>query len=202
MSALPAFLLAIVAGYVIGSVPVGYLTGKYVAGIDVRSLGSGKIGATNVRRALGWKGFFMVLALDAVKGAAAVALADWLVSGPSPWAKALGGLAAVVGHSWSCFLGMRGGRGVATGAGAMLLMLPQVMLVTTLVGIPSVALSKYMSLGSVAGAVTVPTVTLLMVLFTDAPWAYFVFAVLASSLIIIKHKDNIERILTGTERRI
>ena len=197
-----AFLLAAAAGYLAGTIPVGYLVGKLLAGVDIRTHGSGKTGATNVRRVLGWKGFFLVYFLDICKGLVAALLAAWIVDDPDTWAKAVGGLAAVVGHSWPVTMGFRGGRGVATGTGAMLAMLPQVVLLSALVAVPLVFLSRYVSLGSVAGAVVVPLSTLILVLFFDAPWPYLVYAALGAALIIGKHRDNIERLISGTERRL
>ncbi len=193
---------ALLAGYLLGAIPSGYLVALFLAHRDVRAQGSGKTGATNVRRLLGWRGFFLVLFLDALKGVAAVVLARWLVPEPDTWAAALGGLAAVTGHTWPVFLRFRGGRGVAPGGGAMFAMLPEVMLLSTLVGAPTVLLSRYVSLGSVLGTLVVPLVTLVLVVFFDRPWPYFLYAVLASALILRKHKDNIERLISGTERRI
>nr|MBA2364489.1 glycerol-3-phosphate acyltransferase [Chloroflexia bacterium] len=131
---------ALLAGYLLGAIPSGYLVALFLAHRDVRAQGSGKTGATNVRRLLGWRGFFLVLFLDALKGVAAVVLARWLVPEPDTWAAALGGLAAVTGHTWPVFLRFRGGRGVAPGGGAMFAMLPEVMLLSTLVGAPTVLL--------------------------------------------------------------
>lgn len=202
MGLVASFLVAGLIGYLLGGIPSGYLVARFVAGQDVRFHGSGKTGATNVRRLLGWKGFFGVLALDAAKAAIAVVIASWLVDGPEVWAKVVAGLAAVTGHSWSPYLRFQGGRGVAPGAGAMLAMIPEVILTSTLVGIPTVILSRYVSLGSVLGAIAVPLITLAFVLVFDRPWPYFLYSVLAAGLIIVKHKDNIERLMTGTERRI
>jgi glycerol-3-phosphate acyltransferase PlsY len=196
--------LAVLLGYLLGSIPSGYLVARYVAGQDPRSQGSGKTGATNIRRLLGWKGFFLVLGMDMLKGAAAVLCAAWLVDGPNePWAKAVAGFMAVVGHTWPVFLGFRGGRGVAPGGGAMFAMMPEVMILTSLVvGIPTVLLSRYMSLGSLFGAVAVPLTTLGLVIAFHRPWPYFIYAAAAACLVIYKHRDNIERLRSGTERRI
>ncbi len=197
-----SFVIAAVIGYLLGGIPSGYLVARFIAGQDVRSQGSGKTGATNVRRLLGWKGFFGVLALDAAKAAVAVLIAGQLLDGPDAWIKTVAGLAAVIGHSWSPYLGLQGGRGVAPGGGAMLAMMPEVILLSTLVGIPTVLLSRFVSLGSVAGAIAVPLLTLGIVVLFDRPWPYFFYSVLAAGLILVKHKDNIERLMTGTERRI
>ncbi len=194
--------LATIIAYLIGSIPFGYLVTRVVRGVDVRQQGSGKTGATNVRRILGWKWFFFVLLLDAAKGAAAVLIAGWLDPSLNPWVQTIAGVAAVVGHSWPVYLRFRGGRGVATGMGAMLVMLPQAIIIAALVAVPLVVLSRYISLGSVAGAALVPAVTLVLVLFFGGPWAYLVYAGIAAALVIAKHKDNIQRLMSGTERRI
>lgn len=203
MRDLAMLLLCVGIGYLLGSFPTGYLVARYLAGHDVRAQGSGKTGATNVRRLLGWKGFFLVFGVDALKGALAVLAAGALVDGPDAWARALAGVAAVVGHSWSMFLGFEGGRGVATGWGAMLAMVPMVVIATSiLIGIPAVLLSHYMSLGSLLGAVAIPLATLALVVYYGEPWQYFASAAAAAGLVILKHRDNIARLRTGTERRI
>ncbi|MEJ7654443.1 MAG: glycerol-3-phosphate acyltransferase [Chloroflexia bacterium] len=116
--------------------------------------------------------------------------------------KAAAGVGAIAGHSWPVFLRFKGGRGVATGMGAMAVMLPLVVVLAVLVALPLIMMSRYMSLGSLIGAVLVGVVTLGEVLLNDQPWAYFCYAALGSGLIVIKHRDNIERILSGTERRL
>lgn len=195
-------VLSAIIGYLIGAIPNGYLIARLVTGEDVRSQGSGKTGATNVRRLLGWKWFFVVLLLDAFKGALAVFIAMWIVPPPNYWADTVAGIAAVVGHSWPVYLRFKGGRGVATAMGAMAVMLPQAIIVALIVSIPLVLLSRYISLGSVTGAIIVVIVTLVIVLAWHQPYAYLVYAALAAGLIIVKHKDNIERLFAGTERRI
>jgi|GEM_PF-2091288 len=104
-------VIACIIGYLLGSIPNGYIVGRLMAGVDVRTVGSGKTGATNVRRLVGWKGFFLVLFMDVAKGALAVLLARWLLPEPNYWAQAAAGVFAVVGHTWPLFLGFRGGRG-------------------------------------------------------------------------------------------
>lgn len=195
-------LLACIIGYFIGAIPTGYLTGRLLVGVDVRAQGSGKTGATNVRRVLGWKGFVLVYVLDVLKGAVAVLAANWLLDGNEAAIKATAGVAAVIGHCWPVYLGFKGGRGVAPGTGAMLAMIPQVMIVSALLAVPLMFLSRYVSLGSVVGAALTPLLALVAVAAFDRPWAYFLYAAIAASLILVKHKDNIERLLTGTERRL
>ncbi len=200
---LGSFVLALVVGYLLGAVPNGYLLGKLVAGVDVRTQGTGKTGASNTRTLLGWRrGFFPVFLLDASKGAAAVLLASWTADGLNPWVRVAGGMAAIIGHSWPVYLGFKGGRGVATGIGVMLMLLPHAMLVVALVAVPAVFLSGYISVGSIVGAILLPLVALLAVALFDHPWPYFYFATVAGILVVVWHKDNIERLLAGTERRI
>ncbi len=195
-------LIACIIGYLLGSIPNGYIVGRLMAGVDVRTVGSGKTGATNVRRLVGWKGFFLVLLMDVAKGALAVLLARWLLPEPNYWAQAAAGIFAVVGHTWPVFLGFKGGRGLATGMGALLMMVPLAVLLLAVLGVPLVIISRYISLGSVTGSALAPIVVLLLVLFFHQPWAYFVYTLVAALLVIAMHRDNIQRLLQGTERRI
>ena len=197
-----SLILASVVGYLLGAVPSGYLIARFAAGVDVRTLGSRKTGASNVRSLLGWKGFVPVLVLDAAKGALAVLLTVWTAAGADPWVQVAAGLAAMVGHSWPLHLEFRGGRGVATGLGAMLVLVPGAVLLGALVAVPVIFVSRYMSLGSIIGAALIPIVTLAFVLLLGTPWPYFLFALVGGALIIFWHKDNIRRLRTGTERTI
>ena len=197
-----AFALSIALGYLLGALPMGYLVGRSLAGTDVRTQGSGKTGATNVRRVLGWKGFFLVYLLDVGKGAAAVLVARALAGEHEAWAEAAAGLAAVVGHNWPVFLAFKGGRGVAVGTGATLAMVPEAVVISILMGVPVILVSRYISLGSLTGAVTIPTIALAGALVYDRPWPYALFTLTGGLMIIVNHKDNIQRLLAGTERRI
>lgn len=192
--------------YLIGAIPFGVLAGRLAGGVDLRSQGSRRTGATNALRTLGWRWAAVVLLLDVGKGVAAVLLARALyLAGPagSPeWVQATAGVAAVVGHNWSPFIGFSGGRGVATSAGGMAIISPFTLLVT----LPLVALviwrTRYVSLGSLVAAIGAPIVTGGLAVVGAAGWAAVAFAVACGLLIVVSHGDNVTRLRAGTERRL
>jgi glycerol-3-phosphate acyltransferase PlsY len=188
------FLLMIIICYLIGSIPCGYLIGKR-NNIDIRRYGSGNIGATNAFRVLGTQLGLLVLFCDAVKGFLPVLIVN-NIFGPSWGAGA--GLAAIVGNSWSIFLGFRGGRGVATGAGVLIALMPGVVVIALVVWVLVLLISGYVSLGSIIAALSVPIIALIL----HIPWVYFIFAVPAPILVVIRHLPNIKRLRMGTESRI
>jgi glycerol-3-phosphate acyltransferase PlsY len=192
--------------YLIGAIPVGVLAGRLAGGVDLRQFGSRRTGATNTLRTLGWRWAAVVLVLDVAKGAAAVLLVRAAyVAGPpgSPeWVAAAAGVASVVGHNWSAFIGFSGGRGVATSAGGLLVLSP----ITLLVVVPLVAavvwLSRYVSLGSMSAAVAAPVVTAALSVAGIVGWAATGYALATGLLIIASHGDNLSRLRSGTERRL
>lgn len=188
------FFLMLLICYLIGSIPCGYLIGKRKR-VDLRSQGSGNIGATNAFRILGPVVGLLVFLCDVAKGFIPVLVVN-NVFGPS-WGVAAG-LAAVVGHNWSIFLGFRGGRGVATGAGVLIALMPWVVLIAFIIWLLVVLLSGYVSLGSIIAAISVPIIALIL----RVPWVYFIFAVPAPILVVIRHLPNIRRLQEGTESRI
>jgi acyl phosphate:glycerol-3-phosphate acyltransferase len=200
----------VLAGYLLGAIPVGLLVGRWTRGIDLREHGSHRTGATNVLRTLGTGWALAVFALDVAKGAAAVLLARWLfvpdgaTQLTSEWVASAAGLAAIVGHNWSVFIGFSGGRGVATAAGALTALVPLAMLVVT----PIVALVtwrwRFVSLGSISGAALAPLVVaaLMSRSLGGAEVAHLVYALAAGALIVAAHGDNIARLRAGTERKI
>lgn len=205
------FCGAALAGYLLGSLPSGVLVGKLFGDVDPRTHGSGKTGATNVLRTLGLGPALLVALLDAAKGAGAVLLARYLFfhSGATAgavdyrgFAEALAGFMALLGHNYSVFIRFIGGRGVMTGAGAMLLMSPLATLIAFIGTILPIAITRYVSLGSILGAAIgiLAGAVLLRTPFNTFPhWCYF----LAGGLfIIISHRDNIQRLLAGTERKL
>ena len=199
-------LALVLVGYLVGALPFGMLAGRLAGGVDLRQTGSRRTGATNTLRTLGWRWAAAVLLLDLAKGAAAVVLARALYAAGPPasaeWVQAAAGLAAVVGHNWSVFIGFRGGRGVAPSAGGMLVISP----LTLLVILPLVGLvilrTRYVSLGSLVAAVGAPLVTAGLATAGAAGWAAVAYAIACGLLIILAHVDNVARLRTGTERRI
>ena len=200
MIAWPALLLIAAAGYLIGSIPNGYLIGR-VLGVDPRTRGSGKTGASNVLRTMGPKASAAVLLCDMAKGAAAVALARLFFRDVLE-AQVVAGVAAIIGHVLPVFIGFRGGRGVATALGAMLVISPLVGLVALISGLLIIARSKIASLGSLLGTGLALAVIAVLVASRLEPPLALVYCVLASLILALTHRDNIQRLLAGTERKL
>jgi acyl phosphate:glycerol-3-phosphate acyltransferase len=188
---------AIVAAYVIGAVPVGFLVARAFGIGDIRRHGSGSIGATNVLRTAGRVAALGTLAGDIAKGYAAVWVGAWLI-GDEPAPTAFCAVAAVVGNCWSVFLGFRGGKGVATGLGALLRLVPWAVLPAMPVWLAVALTTRYVSLGSVLGATCVPLGALLL----GYPHPFVLAAFMVAGLIIVRHHENIARLLAGTERKL
>lgn len=200
MSNAVAVPLVLVVAFVIGGIPWGLVLVRLFKGVDIRAYGSGKTGATNALRLLGWQGFAAVVLLDALKGVAAVLLARFAFH--NAWIEALAGVLAICGHTWSPFLGFRGGgRGMVTAMGAAFTMMPGLIFMIPVFLIP-VLVTRYMSLGNVICALVTPIVLIICAIKGISPWAYFFFGVTGCVLILINHSDNIQRLLAGTERKI
>lgn len=191
--------LALALAYLIGSFPTGYVMTRVITGEDLRAVGSGGTGATNARRALGSKWGAVVALIDIAKGVLAVLIARWLSAGDL--AVALAGILAVVAHCWSVWLGFRGGKGVATGAGAAFALSLWGFLLIPILIIP-VVLTRYVSLGSLTAAISAPIIFGILVAIDAAPGEYILFAVITAGLIVWRHRENIERLKAGTERRL
>ena len=191
--------LLVVAAYVAGAMPWGFLLGCWFGDVDLRTRGSGGTGATNAMRVLGWRVSLAVLALDAGKGFVPVAVAR--LAGLDGWWVAGVGVAAVAGHCWSPMIGFRGGKGMATGAGAAAGMLPWVLLVLPLM-VVIVALTRYVSLASLSGSLVVSLVLVALSMAEEVPWSVTVAILGITAIIVVQHKDNIRRLLAGTERRL
>jgi acyl phosphate:glycerol-3-phosphate acyltransferase len=187
-------LLAIVIAYLLGSIPFGYLLTRIATGRDVRQSGSGNIGATNVLRTAGRKLGLATLMLDIVKGTLAVVIAKWMTGDTNVMAVAA--LAVCAGHVFPAFLKFQGGKAVATFAGAFGYLMPIPMFATALVFMIAVAASKYVSLGSILGALMFPIGAWLIL---HPSWTELLAAFASCALVIYRHKSNIERLRAETE---
>jgi len=187
-------------GYLLGSLPTGLVVGRLARGIDVRQYGSGKTGFTNVVRTIGVRWGALVLAVDLAKGAGPVVIARLLSD--EPYVQAIAGLAAVAGHDWPVYVGFRGGRGVATSYGAALAMNPIASLAVLPAGIALVGVTRIMSVMSVGMAPVLAVVFVALAVAGVDPWAYAVYAIVAAALLIVLHRENVRRLLAGTEPKI
>jgi acyl phosphate:glycerol-3-phosphate acyltransferase len=194
-------------GYFFGSFPAGYFAGR-LAGVDVRSQGSGNIGATNVLRVLGKRWGYPVFAIDVFKGFAAVRLAFFLVKywpSAGPYAEYLGivtAIMSVVGHMFPVWLRFKGGKGVATTAGALFGLMPWVVPCIFLIWYIVFQATRYVSLASIIAAISLPIVAALFARwrFIDT-WALVYFCILIMVLVLWRHRSNFSRLLKGTEQR-
>ena len=191
---------AVILAYFLGAVPTGLLMGKLLKGVDVRQYGSGKTGAANVLRTLGGKAAAAIMLLDIGKGVAAVFLARVLADGT--YVEMLAAWAALVGHNWSIFIRFTGGRGISTSLGGLLAMASPWGAGTMVAGFLTVALFRYISLGSLAGLAFAVVSLLVMALLGREPWEYFVYTAGTGALILFQHRGNIVRLLRGQERRV
>ena len=203
MTGVPGAAAAVAAGYLIGAIPIGLLVGRLVGDVDLREHGSRRTGATNATRALGMRWGALVLLLDVGKGVAAVLLARLLYPGDgAEWVAAAAGLAAVIGHNWSVFIGFSGGRGVATTGGGLLALAPVAVAAVLPLMVLIVWATRYVSAASLAGAIGAMLATALLAWSGTGSWPAFGYALLAGSVVIASHRDNIARLRAGTERRL
>ena len=206
------FAAVVIVGYLLGSIPSGALIGRRFSKVDVREYGSGKTGATNVLRTAGRKAAALVAAADLLKGALAVVFAglivgrNYLVVGDFGLgllvAQSLAALAAMVGHNWSVFLKFQGGRGVATLFGGLIALCPVAALFGGEVFIIGIGLTRFASLGSIAGAVGAYTILIPLTILNGFPLEYLVYTLIGTIVIIIMHRDNIARLIMGKERKL
>jgi acyl phosphate:glycerol-3-phosphate acyltransferase len=221
--------LVITIGYLLGSIPFGYLVGK-AHGMDIRQHGSGNIGATNVIRVLGKKPGYTVFACDALKGIIAVLLGKYLadhhsltasagqtvyhgidqaiihttyfVKLPEAVAAISAAIACIIGHNFPLWLGFKGGKGMATSAGVLIAMMPETAAGCMLVWAAVFFSTRYVSLASIAAAIALPLITMILLLTGFLfGWPYFYFAVAACILAVWRHRSNIVRLMQGTENR-
>ena len=193
-----SLVLAIVASYFIGAIPTSYWVFKLARGVDLRTVGSGNLGATNLYRQLGWKYAIPVGIVDMLKGAIPVAVfAPWI--GASDALAVMLGLVAVAGHVFSCFVGFKGGKGVATGGGVILGLAPWAFVVALAVWAVIVKVSGFVSLGSIISALVLPAAVL--VLHPDVHTDAVALVCVMTLLVIWLHRANIRRLIAGTENR-
>lgn len=188
-------LLAVLASYLLGAIPAGAWVARS-RGVDIRTVGSGNSGATNVLRSLGKGPALAVAVFDIVKGALAVLLGRWLGL-PEPWA-ALCGVAAVLGHNFSPFLGFRGGKGVATSFGVVGMIHPVVGISAFVLAIFVMWMTRFVSAGSIVGAAA----AIVMIIMVQPPLWMMAYVIGLALLLIWQHRDNLKRLQAGTERRL
>lgn len=213
------FLLAtiIILSYLVGSIPTSIIISKAVKGIDIRNYGSGNAGGTNVMRVLGWKHGILVIFLDALKGAIAVVLVARLHYGVLPFqnvspfddftlVQIIAGISAVVGHIWTVFAGFRGGKGIATALGMLLMIITVDMIIAVGIFLIVVYISRYVSLGSIVSAMAVPISMIFRenVLHTHIEGynTLLPFVIGVSLLVIFTHRKNLVRLVNGTENKL
>ncbi len=213
------FLLAaiIILSYLIGSIPTSIIVTKAVKGIDIREHGSGNAGGTNVMRVLGWKHGVFVIILDALKGVLAVVIVARLHYGAMPFqnltpfddftlVQIIAGLSAVIGHIWTVFAGFKGGKGIATALGMLLMIVTVDMLIAVGVFILVVTVSRYVSLGSILGAIAVPLTLIIRenIFNVDIPGYHTLlpFLIAVALLVIFTHRKNVIRLMNGNENKV
>lgn len=189
------FVFVAVLAYLIGCINNAYIFTKYTRNIDIRNYGSGNAGATNVLRVLGPKAAAPVFVLDVLKGVVAVLLGKYFIGMPGAL---IAGIAVVCGHNWPIFLKFRGGKGVATSVGVVMTINPLLGLIALAIGVAVIAITRYVSLGSMTGAITF---AFLNIFFPNSVQV-LTFAIVLALLVIFQHRSNIKRLINGTESKI
>ena len=188
-------VVTMIIGYFLGTIPSGFLVAK-LHGVNIQQVGSGNIGATYVLRALGVVPAIIVVILDPLKGALATLLP--IALGVGPWGVALTGLAVVLGNNFNVLLGMRGGKGIATSIGVFLVLSPLVTVFSLALGLFTILVSRYVSLGSLVGMVALP----LFLIAREVHLAYLLLGIALTTLALLRHRANIRRLLAGKESRL
>ena len=194
------YLLMILMGYLMGSMPTGLVIGWIFRRIDVSTYGSGKTGMTNVLRTAGLPAAALVLFLDMGKAIMAVVIARIVTD--SPGVEAASGIFILIGHIWSVFIKFGGGRGTAPGWGALIILSPVAGLVATVSGLFLVWTTRYVSVGSMVGCSLGCITLIILAILGDVPLEYIFYGVVGGSLVVSKHIDNIKRLRKGTERKL
>ena len=193
-------LLILFLGYLFGSFPSGYLAGRITKGVDIRSLGSGSTGATNVLRHIGKRAAIAVFLIDVFKGVLSILLAKYFLLNDS-WQVAIG-LSTLIGHIWPVWLNWRGGKAVATGLGIFLGLSLQVGLATLGIFFLMITLFRIVSLASISAALTLPLIMFLSFQESSVSIPYLIVSLLAMTLVVWRHRENIARLIKGKEPKI
>lgn len=199
----------IVLGYLIGSISFGLLIGKLIKGIDIRNFGSGSTGATNVARVCGPIWGIIALILDMGKAAIPVALTVYILETPD-WSHSLTGLSAIAGHIWPLFTNFKGGKGIASGWAALIVLSPWAGVAATLAAAPVIGITRYVSLGSIVGSVvgglSITVLAILNNLETEGvpniPFVYSAYGLIGGAITVLLHKDNVKRLIKGNESKL
>ncbi|MBZ4666599.1 glycerol-3-phosphate 1-O-acyltransferase PlsY [Mahella sp.] len=187
--------IAIIIGYLIGSISTALIVGRTLGRIDIRQYGSGNAGATNIARVLGKRAGAITLVFDLLKGVIAVLIGRWL---GGQWGAVLAGMAAIIGHNWPVYFQFRGGKGVATTLGAALVISPLIGLLILLIAGVIILVTRYVSLGSIIAAIAYP---ILVLIISPDPWL-ILFSIFTCVMIIARHNSNIKRLLAGSESKL
>lgn len=200
LSLIVSAMALVLAAYIMGAIPVGYLVARSRKGIDIRRYGSGSTGTTNVMRVLGWKWSAAVFLADLGKSVLPVLVARWLTG--DAWIESAAGVAVIVGHCWSVFSGWSGGKGSTSSFAALLVIQPLAALGSFVVATAVMAVTRYASLGSLIGTAFGTTVMVIFLLDHVIPLGDIVFIVGSPFIVYLRHGENIQRLLAGSERRI
>ncbi|MFQ6040443.1 MAG: glycerol-3-phosphate 1-O-acyltransferase PlsY [Candidatus Poribacteria bacterium] len=200
---LAIYIIPILLSYLVGAIPFGYIIGRLWKGIDIREYGSGNIGFTNVLRAIGTVPGFIVMLLDIGKGVAAVAGIAKLGAANLTILPVLCGVASIIGHNWTIYLNFKGGKGIDTTIGVFIALEPIATVISLVVWVIAVAITRYVSLGSILFVICLPiAIWAINLVGTQNITAILAAAIVATVFAIYKHRSNIARLLNGTERKI
>tara|TARA_B100001245_G_scaffold210723_1_gene175002 strand:- start:625 stop:1251 length:627 start_codon:yes stop_codon:yes gene_type:complete len=193
----------VIFSYLLGSISFGLIITRMVKGIDIRQYASGSTGATNVMRACGWRWGILAFALDMFKAALPLLVVIYIYDfGIPSWVHPIMGLAAIFGHIWPVFTNFRGGKGIASGWSALIVLSPWSGLVACVLSFPFMIFTRYVSLGSVIGSLSGGIAITTLSILGHIETSYCAFGLVGSALTILKHKDNMIRLLNGTERKL
>lgn len=190
-----------IISYLIGAIPIGLILSRSLKGIDIRNYGSGSIGMSNIQRNLGNFPAGIVLILDMTKSFLPILYARYFLPDPQIL-EVISALGALVGHCWPIFAKFRGGRGIATGWGSLLILSPITGIIAGIIGVPIIIVSKFISLGSIIGSTLGCGSMILLSITKYHSFEYLWFALIGNILVLYKHSENIQRLLEGTERKI